>query len=667
MRSFFWLLITGFFLNTANLLAGTTGKIAGVVRDAQTGAVLPGVNVVVEGTSLGAATDANGYYVILNVPPGRYTLSFRMIGYATRIEQDVKVEIELTTRIDVKLRPEVISGEEVVVVAERPAVQMDVSASEMNVEAAVIESLPVKNVNEVVTLQAGIQQGSRGFIIRGGSANQTAFLVDGLSFNDERSNYPYTAVGLSALREIKIQTGGFNAEYGNLRSGLINVVTREGDRSRYVAAASIQYRPPAPKHFGPSLYDPNSYFNRPYLDDVVCWYGTDVGEPFTDTNGNGRWDAGEPFRDLNGDGVRSFWDEYTRRQYPNFEGWNAVSEATLQDNDPTNDLTPEAAQRLFRWQRRRQGDITKPDYVVDAGFGGPVPLVGKALGDLRFYLSHFREREMFIFPLSRDSYFDHHTQLKLTSDLSNSTKMVATLLYGEIHSVSPYNWKTTPTGYVLRTPSEVAGLLNSSSGNSILYMPGYFSPSSIFRTVMGLKITHVMSPKSYLEFSLQHNVNRYKTYQMALRDTTRRFEIIPGFYVDEAPFGYWGYSVSGIDGMSMGGWMNLGRDRSVNKTTSLRIDWTGQVDAHNQLKAGVQVTYNDYRIRSSTFSPSMPTWTRSMEYDVFPFRVGAYLQDKLEFQGFIANIGLRLDYNDPNAEYFALDPYSQYFKAGYGN
>ncbi|MDQ7053707.1 MAG: TonB-dependent receptor [candidate division KSB1 bacterium] len=661
-----WLAIIGFVLGPWYAFAGTTGKIAGYVRDAESGSGLPGVNVVVEGTDLGAATDANGYYVILNVPPGHYNVSFRMIGYATHVEKDVKVEMELTTTIDVELRPVVIAGEEVVVVAERPVVQKDVSASQMNVEAAVIEKLPVKTVDEVITLQAGIERGSRGFIVRGGAANQTVFLVDGLSLNDERSNFPYTAVGLSALREIKIQTGGFNAEYGNLRSGLINVVTREGDRKRYMAVASIQYRPPAPKHFGPSLYDPNSYFNRPYLDDAVCWYGTNVGEPFTDVNSNGRWDPGEPFRDLNGDGVRSYWDEYTRRQYPNFEGWYAVSEATMQDDDPTNDLTPEAAQRLFRWQRRRQGDITKPDFVVDVGFGGPLPLIGRPLGNLRFYLSHFREREMFIFPLSRDSYFDHHTQLKLTSDITSSTKMIATLLYGEIHSVSPYNWKTTPTGYVLRTPYEVANLLNSSYGSAILYMPGFYSPSSIFRTMIGLKITHVVSPKTFYEFSLQHNINRYKTYQMATRDTTRRYEVVPGFFVDEAPFGYWGYSVNGIDGMIMGGWMNLGRDRSVNTTTSFRFDLTSQLNPHNQVKAGIQVVYNDYRIRSSTYSPSMPTWTRSMKYDVFPYRIGVYVQDKLEFQGFIANVGLRLDYSDPNTEFFALDPYAKYFKAGYG-
>ncbi len=648
------------------LLAGTTGKIAGYVRDAQTGDPLPGVNVIIEGTRMGAATAVNGYYAILNVPPGTYTLRFSMIGYADYRVENVKVDIDLTTTINAQLKPVVLSGQEVVVVAERPVVQKDVSASQMNIESEVVENLPVQTVSEVVTLQAGIERSSLGFIVRGGSPNQTAFMVDGMSLNDERSNIPYTAVSLSSLREIQIQTGGFNAEYGNVRSGLINVVTKEGPRSRYIGTISLRYSPPAPKHFGPSIYDPNSYFNRPYLDDAVCWFGTNKGEPFTDQNGNGKWDQGEPFVDLNGDGTRSFWDDYTQRQYPFFEGWYAVSEATLSDQDPTNDLTPQGAQRLYKWQHRRQGDIKKSDYVVDAGFGGPVPFISQKLGDLRFYLSHFQERDMFIFPLSRDSYFDDHVQLKLTSDIKSSMKLTVTGLYGEIYSVSPYNWKTTPTGRVLRTPAEIAALLNSSSGNAMLYMPGYYSPSNIYRSMIGAKLTHVLSPKTFYEVSLQYNVNRYKTYKIADRDTTKKYEIIPGFKVDEAPYGYWGYGVNGIDGMIMGGWMNLGRDRSVNTTTRFRFDITSQVNENNQVKSGIQVVYNDYRIRSYTESPSMTTWTRSMEYNVFPYRIGAYVQDKLEFQGFIANVGLRLDYSNPNTDYYKLDPYAKYFKAGYG-
>ncbi|MDZ7300955.1 MAG: TonB-dependent receptor [candidate division KSB1 bacterium] len=638
VRKIFTILVLAVLVTAVAGFAGITGKIAGRIIDAENSEVIAGVNVMIEGMTIGAVSDVNGNFVILNVPPGTYTLKASMIGYAPATVKNVVVKMDQTTTIDFKLKAEALTMGEVVVVAQRPVVTRDVSASEMHVEAKTIESLPVNSVREVLALQAGIERTSDGVRIRGGGANQTAFMVDGLSLNDERSNLPYTVLSLNSIKEIKVQTGGFNAEYGNVRSGIIDVVTREGDRTTYNAGITLQYRPPAKKHFGPSIYDPYTYFTRPYMDDAVCWTGTN----------NGAWDA------------------HTRRQYPSFEGWNAVSAATLQDNDPRNDLTPAGAKRLWEWQHRRQGDITRPDYVLDIGFGGPVPLVSRRLLDARFFFSHFRNREMFIYPLSRDDYQENVSQLKISTDLTPRMKLNLTGLYGEIHSVSPYDWTTTPTGYVLRTNEEIADLVNSSSGNSILYMPGYYSPSSIYRTMFGATFTHMLSARTFYEVNLQHNINRYNTFKLADRDTSKKYEPVSGIFVDEAPYGYWGYGVTGIDGMSMGGWMNLGRDKSVIATTKFKADFTSQLDNVNEVKAGVDVVYNDYDIKSSTESPSMRTWTRSQIYRRFPYRIGAYLQDKLEFKGFIANLGLRYDYSNSNGTYYVLDPYSKYFAEGFG-
>ena len=335
-------------LNTT-IWAGTTGKIAGVVKDSQNGEPLPGVNVLLAGTNLGGSTDLDGQFFILNVPPGSYTLTMNYIGYASYTINNVAVNIDLTTRINVELIQEILESETVEVIAERPVVVKDISNSQMNIEAATIAPLPVQSINEVLTLQAGIESGSRGIVIRGGSADETRFMVDGLAFNDERSNYPYSAVGLSAVEEVQVQTGGFNAEYGQARSGVVNVLTKEGSKSKYSATLLFQIQPAQAKHFGGSIYDKYSYFNRPYFDPAVMWTGTNSGG----------------------------WDENTRGQYPNFEGWNAVAEALLLDDDPNNDLTPEGAKRLFEWYRRREGDIQKPDYVVDIGFGGPIPVISE--------------------------------------------------------------------------------------------------------------------------------------------------------------------------------------------------------------------------------------------------------------------------------------------------
>jgi outer membrane receptor protein involved in Fe transport len=615
------------------ILAGTTGKVSGIVTDAENGNRLPGVNIILEGTLIGTSTGENGYYAILNIEPGEYTLVASMIGYETVMVQNVIVKIDLTTTINIQLQTKVLGMEEVVVVAQRPLVAKDIAHSQLNVEAKTIEAMPVSDITEVIGLQAGVQ----GLTIRGGDARQTAFIVDGIVMNDERSNIPYTAVSLNNVKEVQVQTGGFSAEYGNIRSGVINVVTVDASRDQYSGAVSFEYRPPASKHFGPSIFDPYTYFTRPFMDDAVCWSGT--------KNGN--------------------WDAYTQKQYLVFEGWDAVALLTLQDNDPSNDLTPTGVQRLWEWQHRRQGDIKKPDYVGDFSFGGPVPVLGSKLGDLRFHVSYRNLRDMFIFPLTRDSYDENLTRLKLISDINPDMKLTLTGMYGEVYSSSPYQWTVVPTGSILRSRYQIADYVGPYRGASI-YVPGWYSPAEIYRTIIGAKFNHVLSTKTFYEVSLQQNINRYHTYQMALRDTTHQYEVVPGYYVDEAPYGYWGYGVNSIDGMRIGGWMNLGRDNSVISSTALRFNFVSQLNSSNQIKTGLEFVYDLQKINAGTENPGMDTWNRDQIYDVDPYRFGAYFEDKLEYEGFIANLGFRLDYSNPNTPYYILDYYDPYYKVGKG-
>ncbi|MBL7067405.1 MAG: TonB-dependent receptor [Candidatus Marinimicrobia bacterium] len=621
--------------------AGITGKIAGHVTEAETGLPLPGANVLVEGAMLGSATDENGYYAILNIEPGVYVLKISMIGYETVTVRNVKVNMNVTTTIDIAMSMEVLDMAEVVVTAERPLIVRDVSHSQLNIDAKQIETMPVVDVTEVIGLQAGVQ----GLTIRGSSSRQSAFIIDGFVVNDARSNVPFTSVSLNTVKEVQVQTGGFNAEYGNVRSGIINLVTAEGSKAGYNGAVTMRYRPASSKHYGPSVYDPYSYFNRPYLDPDVCYVGTSSGS----------------------------WDIHMRNQYPSFDGWNAISLATIKDSDPSNDLTPEGAKRLYEWQHRRQGDIEKPDYVVDVSFGGPVPVVGKALGDLRFYASYRDIREMFVIPLTSDSYKENVGRLKLNADLvlpipflqDYKNKLTVSLTYGEIHSASPYQWKTTPTGTVLRGTYNVANYASS----EVLYVPGWFSPAEIYRTILGVKLNSVINSRSYFEQSFQYQLNNYNTHQMELRDTSKTIDIMPGpgnYYVDEAPYGYWGYGVSSIEGMRIGGWMNLGRDKSTISTFTYRFDFTKQIDRVNQFKTGFNLVLNNYDIKSFTSNPGMTTWNREQVYQVFPYRVGLYAQDKLEFEGFIANVGLRLDYTNSNSDIYAMEDYDVYYKEGYG-
>jgi outer membrane receptor for ferrienterochelin and colicin len=218
---------------TQLVLAGTTGKIIGVVTDKATGEPLPGANVVVEGTSIGAASDLSGTYIILNVPPGVYSLTASMMGYKERIVENVRVSIDLTTTINMPLEETVLeAGETVTVVAEKPLVKMDMTSSLSAVGSEEIKALPVTEVSDVLELQAGVIKTGNDLHIRGGRAGEVAYWVDGVATTDVFGGGMGVRVENSAVEELQVISGTFNAEYGQAMSGIINIITKEG-RSVY--------------------------------------------------------------------------------------------------------------------------------------------------------------------------------------------------------------------------------------------------------------------------------------------------------------------------------------------------------------------------------------------------------------------------------------------------
>ncbi len=137
--------------------AGNTGKIAGIIKDLTTGEPLVGTNVIIEGTKQGAVADFDGYYVILNVPPGKYNLSASALGYHKKTVTGVSISIDQTTTIDFQLQSSVIElNQEVVIVASRPLVQRDQTAKTAVVGGDDIKALPVTEVSQVLSLQAGM-------------------------------------------------------------------------------------------------------------------------------------------------------------------------------------------------------------------------------------------------------------------------------------------------------------------------------------------------------------------------------------------------------------------------------------------------------------------------------------------------------------------------------
>ncbi|MCL4509715.1 MAG: TonB-dependent receptor [Bacteroidetes bacterium] len=210
-------------------IAGTTGKITGRVTDAATKEPLIGATIRIEGTRLGAATDLDGYYVIINVPPGTYKLQASMVGYTESMVTNVSVSIDYTTKIDVELNQGTITQKEVTVVAQRPLIRKDLTSSSASVSAEQIQSMPVESFQDILQLQAGVVVGPSGDLhVRGGRSGEVSYMIDGVPVTDPYGWNASVQVGSEGIQELKLVSGTFNAEYGQAMSGVVDIVTKEG-------------------------------------------------------------------------------------------------------------------------------------------------------------------------------------------------------------------------------------------------------------------------------------------------------------------------------------------------------------------------------------------------------------------------------------------------------
>ena len=230
-----------------------TGKIAGKVVDVVNGDPLPGVNVILAGTQIGTVTGIDGSFSIINIPPGTYSVQFSFLGFSRLTVENVRVTVDRTTTVDAEMKEEVIQGEEVLIVAERPLVIKDQTSSAAVVTSEELEALPLENFEEAVTLQTGVVQDAEGGIhIRGGRANEIQYIVDGIAVTDPYSGSIGVQVENNTIEELTVISGTFNAEFGQAQSGIINITTKSG---------SEKYEGNVQVFSGSYLSDDNRYLN----------------------------------------------------------------------------------------------------------------------------------------------------------------------------------------------------------------------------------------------------------------------------------------------------------------------------------------------------------------------------------------------------------------------
>ena len=224
-----------FALGAQPAAAGTTGRLTGRVLDAAK-QPLVGANVIVPIAHLGAASDAEGRYVITNLPAGTYEVKVSLIGYRPTTIQDVRILADNTTTLDLKLEEAPVEIGEVVVSAKRPVVDVNLTSNLASVSREEIAKLPVQELQDVVNLQAGVVDGH----FRGGRTGEVQYQVDGVSVNNPYDNTSTLRLDRSLLQEVQVISGTFDAEYGQAMSGVVNAVLRRGsDKFEWNAEAML--------------------------------------------------------------------------------------------------------------------------------------------------------------------------------------------------------------------------------------------------------------------------------------------------------------------------------------------------------------------------------------------------------------------------------------------
>lgn len=206
------------------------GKIRGRVVDKDTKEPLVAANVIIVSTSYGAAADPRGEFTIIEVPVGTFTVRASYIGYSPMEIQNVRVYNELTTEVNFELQSKEIQLQVVTIVFERPLVNKSSTNAVRIMTSEDMQNAPVRGLNNIIALQAGVVLQDGNIHIRGGRPDEVGFYLEGASITDVHTGGKKVTLVEDALEEVSIQSAGYEAEYGSANAGIIQHQLKTGGR-----------------------------------------------------------------------------------------------------------------------------------------------------------------------------------------------------------------------------------------------------------------------------------------------------------------------------------------------------------------------------------------------------------------------------------------------------
>ena len=612
------------------LHAGTTGKLSGKVTDKETGEPLIGANVMIDGTLMGAATDVDGNYFILQVPPGTYEIRFTMIGYQTLVMNEVRVRVDLTTTLNGELTESAVGLEEVVVQAERPMIQTDVTYSQANISSEEVEMLPVEEFEDVLALQAGVVSTGGEIHVRGGRGGEISYMVDGITVTDPYNSGIAVEIENNAIQELQFISGTFNAEYGQAMSGIVNIITKDGDFSKFSGSIS--------GNMGDYI---SNGLGSPYKDEFGKMISDTLFPQISEINFNTISDIKANIEGPIIPGFLSFF----------VSGRKKINNGYL------------FGERIFNPGSYSWSEEQNMFLINTLGNGGePVDSLWLPINyqdSLRTYINDEREAKKFD-RVSMNTSDQITYQAKLSWRISPKIKFSYNRMFSDTKSQSyshEYSWN--PDGRPFS--------FNTRTGN-----------------IARLDIS--LNQSSFANIMLSNAINHYRTH---LSSDPDYFNVIDDLTFDQS----WGFAsldsnLYDIDprifdyatgnNFEVGGkYMDIYSRKSNVQTIKTEI--TSQVNAEHQIKAGFEyrktlITYNSLSVLQASYTgynpvvlePSDNTIHNSFQSMINPFsgqeldgrqpiESSLYLQDKIEMDDMVVNIGARYDYF--NSQFWVLNDY----------
>lgn len=264
-----------------------SGMVSGFVYDGTNGEAMIGATLIIKGTRIGTVTNGSGYFVINNVPSGKQTLVVSSIGFA---KKSVKVNTadSIVSRLNIQLQPESVNLSEVVVTGdnmstadkmyEAPVSKFELSGVEINATPKVIEADLLRALQTLPGITA-VSDFSSGLYIRGGTADQNMFLIDGADvYNPDHAFGVFSTFNTNAIKKVEVYKGGFSSEYGGRLSSVIDVINLDGNRNRMEGIVSISLLSASTTLQVPvgSFGSVSGSFRRTYIDQTYAKWSDDV-------------------------------------------------------------------------------------------------------------------------------------------------------------------------------------------------------------------------------------------------------------------------------------------------------------------------------------------------------------------------------------------------------